>query len=234
MKYKKVSEYPLPLDTYKTRRFLIKLPDGKVYFTDTPSIYNAFDGAEWCEFNPDEIEPAEYNEKWLTDKEHQIKMDLERINREILDHCRSDKLNKLNEVNEKIKQHFTTFPGAVFQNASNPDEIESSEGYQFPAPQKITDYLDDIDKERIFETEPSGDYNLDKIFHSALRSSVKIVEPKEPSWEEKFRWETAAKLFCSFPIACAINKGPHQPEIDANYSVQCVDILIEQLKRGRE
>lgn len=158
MKWKKVSEHPLPPDTYKTRRFLIKLPDGKINFTDCPSIYNAFDGAEWCEFNPDEIESAD-----------------------VLD---------------------------------VPSILKGKSEYKSA-------------------TEVMGEFKArQELAMNQAMVAKRLMD--EPSWEEKFRWETAAKLFCSFPIACAINKGRHQPEIDANYSVQCVDILIEQLKRGRE
>lgn len=176
MKWKKVSEHPLP-DGDGDKIYIAKFIDGSYHstrclkqFLETDDIYKFI---EWCEFNPDEIESAEV---------------------------------QAYDVSEQFKNL-----NAPYLLRDLHDEIENSDDES-----NVTTDSNEI-----------GDYNLDKIFHSALRSSVKIVEPKEPSWEEKFRWETAVKMFIYY-------KDNFHSNAAIEESLKTTNMIIDELKRGRE
>ncbi|UOF82087.1 hypothetical protein [Caudoviricetes sp.] len=94
-----------------------------------------------------------------------------------------------------------------------------------PDENKPADSVDDcLDELRKVAAGPE----FDKIMNNALRSSVKILD-KEPSWEERFRWETARDV-----LHRILKNKDHVETVKAMTSaIEFTDYFISELKKGR-
>lgn len=183
MKWKKVSEYPLPIGNGK-QWYVLKLilSDIEIVYraTSCPQDYNfstaAFTITEWCEFNPDEIESAEFRSPKM---ENAMASDP--------DYCP--------DINKAVpKFHESSAVAKMFQETLRSIHVNQS----------------DLPKSA---TEVAGEFKA----------------KQEPSWEDKFRWETARMLFKE-----AIRRIKILRDIDFTMVVKDTDQFIEELKRGRE
>ncbi len=185
MKWKKVSEYPLPIGNGK-QWYVLKLilSDIEIVYraTSCPQDYNfstaAFTITEWCEFNPDEIESAEFRSPKM---ENAMASDP--------DYCP--------DINKAVpKFHESSAVAKMFQETLRSIHVNQS----------------DLPKSA---TEVAGEFKA----------------KQEPSWEDKFRWETARGILCA---ELSNPNSTTQTEEHLKNVVYSVDKIIAELKRGRE
>lgn len=198
MKWKKVSEYPLPIGNGK-QWYVLKLilSDIEIVYraTSCPQDYNfstaAFTITEWCEFNPDEIESCEPRSPKM---ENAMASDP--------DYCP--------DINKAVpKFHESSAVAKMFQETLRSIHVNQS----------------DLPKSA---TEVAGEFKAKQevVINKAMVAKSLI---EKPSWEEKFRWETARMLFKE-----AIRRIKILRDIDFTMVVKDTDQFIEELKRGRE
>lgn len=184
MKWKKVSEHPLPDGDGEARyiiEYLNSSQDRRLY---SIVYYPKNSGAlRWCVFNPDEIESAD--EKQLSE----LTLD--------------DVLYKIPVFKKSIddlKKEYPVYGDEKFITGETPVGVP----YSKPIPP---------------ESLP-----IDHHIHHSLEAE------SEPSWEEKFRWETARDIFINTIRIKVIDSDAAMRD-----AIQITDnIVISELKRGRE
>lgn len=195
MRWKKVSEHPLPEGDGEIE-YLLKADYGAYDITKYPRPF--LNIVEWCEFNPDEIESAEIQD----------------VNIESGDEKTFD-----------VSEQFKNLDAPYLLNELH-DEIESVDSLDVPSVLKGK-------SEYKSATEVMGEFRAkqEAAMNQALFAK-RLVE--EPTWEEKFRWETAARVLCGNVASYAGSCALFDEKRDCEISVKYADELIAVLKRGRE
>lgn len=213
MKWKKVSEHPLPEGDGKQQYILEILEDFSscIYheIAYCPASYKQHNVVRFCEFNPNEIESAELKETLKEQNMNKI-FNWNPITKNTTFPDSSDNLVLMYHKHLKVTHVIGTARGCYqLENYSHYIELDS-----IPHP---NDEIESGGSKPI----PPEFLPTDHHIHHSLEAESEL------SWEEKFRWETAAKIFC-------IKPGTMPVDICCRQSVDEADMLISELKRGRE